>query len=50
MHKGQYPVNILEVYTNFKEQTRFLWSKKDGKDQETIQSSATADPGYHIGK
>ena len=25
-------------------------SKKDGKDQESIQSSATPDPGYHMGK
>ena len=25
-------------------------SKKDGKDQETIQSSTTPDPGYHKGK
>ena len=24
--------------------------KKGGKDQETIQSSTTPDPGYHIGK
>ena len=25
-----------------------LLSKKDGKDQETIQSSTTPDPGYHM--
>ena len=25
-------------------------SKKDGKDRETIQSSTTPDPGYHMGK
>ena len=25
-------------------------SKKDCKDQETIQSSTTSDPGYHMGK
>ena len=25
-------------------------SKKDGKDQEMIQSSTTPDPGYHMGK
>ena len=25
-------------------------SKKDDKDQETIQSSTTPDPGYHMGK
>ena len=24
--------------------------KVDGKDQETIQSSTTPDPGYHMGK
>ena len=27
-----------------------FWSKKDGKDQEMIQSSTTPDPGYHMGK
>ena len=25
-------------------------SKKGGKDQESIQSSITPDPGYHMGK
>ena len=25
-------------------------SKKDGKDQESIQSSTTPDSGYHVGK
>ena len=25
-------------------------SKKSGKDQESIRSSTTPDPGYHIGK
>ena len=25
-------------------------SKKDGKDQESVQSSTTPDPGYHMGK
>ena len=25
-------------------------SKKGGKDQETIQSSTTPDPGYNMGK
>ena len=25
-------------------------SKKAGKDQETIQSSTTPNPGYHMGK
>ena len=29
---------------------RLQLSKKDVKDQETIQSSTTPDPGYHIGK
>ena len=24
-------------------------SKKDGKDKETMQSSTTPDPGYHMG-
>ena len=27
-----------------------LQSKKDSKDQETIQSSTTPDPEYHMGK
>ena len=30
------------------QQTIVCKSKKDGKDQETIQSSTTPDPGYHI--
>ena len=25
-------------------------SRKGGKDQETIQSTTTTDPGYHMGK
>ena len=25
-------------------------SEKGGKDQESVQSSTTPDPGYHIGK
>ena len=25
-------------------------SKKDGKDQESLQSSTTPDQGYHMGK
>ena len=25
-------------------------NKKGGKDQESIQSSTTPDPGYHMGK
>ena len=29
---------------------KHVLSKKDGKDQETIQSSTTSDPGYHMGK
>ena len=28
----------------------FSLSKKDGKDQESIQSSNTPGPGYHMGK
>ena len=30
--------------------TEQLLSKKDGNDQESIQSSITPDPGYHMGK
>ena len=33
------PLNILAIYK----------SKKDGKDQESIQSSTTSDPGYNMG-
>ena len=29
---------------------RHMESKKDGKDQESIQWSITPDPGYHMGK
>ena len=29
---------------------QLLESKKDGKDQEKIQSSTAPDPGYHMGK
>ena len=28
----------------------FTKSKENGKDQETIQSSTTPDPGYHMAK
>ena len=30
--------------------TQFMTSKKGGKDQESIQSSTTPDPEYHMGK
>ena len=30
--------------------TAVVQSKKDGKDQESIQSRTTPDPGYHMGK
>ena len=30
--------------------TIIKYSKKDSKDQETIQSNTTPDPGYHMGK
>ena len=29
---------------------RLINSKKEGKDQESIQSSTTPDPGHHMGK
>ena len=29
---------------------QLLESKKEGKDQETVQSSTTPYPGYHMGK
>ena len=28
----------------------FVRSKKEGKDQASIQLSTTPDPGYHLGK
>ena len=34
----------------FLKETIYVQSKKDTKDQETIQSSTTLDPGYHMGK
>ena len=34
-------VNIIDFWQN---------GEKDGKDQESIQSSTTLDPGYHMGK
>ena len=37
---------ILQKCTGFD----MILSKKDGKDQESIQSSITPDPGYHMGK
>ena len=30
--------------------SKMYLSKNDGKDQETIQSSTTPDPEYHMGK
>ena len=41
------------IWKSTKEQIltiQLLESKKDGKDQETIQSSTTPEPGYHMGK
>ena len=29
---------------------KLILSKKSGKDQESMQSSTTPDPGYHMGK
>ena len=37
--------HVLTLKNNFLHK-----SKKDGKDQESIQSSTTPDPGYHMGK
>ena len=37
----QYLIYINRLYNQ---------SKKGGKDQESIQSSTTPDPGYHMGK
>ena len=39
--------NVAYVYLK---DTIYVQSKKDDKDHETIQSSTTPDPGYHMGK
>ena len=47
--------DLLHVYLN-KFECHFLrlhinkTKQEDGKDQETIQSSTTPDPGYHMEK
>ena len=33
-----------------KDNQDIMQSKEEGKDQESIQSSTTPDPGHHIGK
>ena len=53
---GQLPALSVLTYTHFysvvnKTNTEhYIISKKGGKDQESIQSSTTPDPGYHMGK
>ena len=53
-HSGLYGLLFLifyavDDYLNGQEKN-FFKSKKGGKDQESIQSSTTPYPGYHMGK
>ena len=41
---------ILRAYHTLSEVLYVTISKKDGKDQELIQSGTTPDPGYNMGK
>ena len=41
---------LKKSFRNMPAHSKTNQSKKDGKDQETIQSSTTPDPGYHMGK
>ena len=46
--------NIIKFQLQSKEEdkiiNRYDQSKKDGKDQESLQSSTTPDKDYHMGK
>ena len=43
--------SLYDVLLAFKTCANFvISSKKDGKDQESTQSSTTPDPGYHMEK
>ena len=47
------PLSFIYVDREDTDQARKMLdaqSKKDAKDQETIESSSTPDPGYHMGK
>ena len=46
---------VLTVCKGYQQTTKIITSmerfkSKEGKDQESIQSSATPDPGHHMGK
>ena len=46
-------INIIQLSNNYKSVCGFICqkqSKKEGRDQELIQSSTTPEPGYHMGK
>ena len=47
---GEIFLMILLHKWHFKWESQDSKSKKDGKDQESIQLSTTPDPGYHMGK
>ena len=40
----------MEIHKGANSHYTLLESKKDDKDQETIQSNTTPDPVYHMGK
>ena len=42
--------NVIQTPVTARYICRLIQSKKDGKDQESIQSSTTPDPGCHMGK
>ena len=41
---------LKKSFRNMPGHSKTNQSKKDGKNQESIQSSTTHDPGYHMGK
>ena len=49
-HKHAHLIDIQEKYGDNILLLIYYKSKKGGKSQESIQSSTTPDPGYHMGK
>ena len=39
---------LVAKHFNIPTDDQVRWSKKEGKDQESIQSSTTPDPGYQL--
>ena len=54
MFKDKSVISSIPTYFEIKESpficNKYNNSNKGGKDQEYIQSSTTADPGYNLGK